>query len=81
MQRFTLADFFSSCSFQILQDDYNVRISSSGSWHSEMSGSPTATPPSDTVDNKKVDNEDEVDPSFYEEMKLGKSGQGFKRLR
>jgi hypothetical protein len=67
---------------QILQEDYNVRISSSGSWNSEMSTGPNTQEPQDSPHNTTNDNiESEADPSFYEEMKLGRGGQGFKRLR
>lgn len=67
---------------QILQEDYNVRISSSGSWNSEMSSGPNTQEQPSSPQNNIPDNiEAEANPSFYEEMKLGRGGQGFKRLR
>merc|ERR1719228_81789 len=63
-------------------DDYNVHISSSGSWQSEMSGSPSDRSSASSSPHSPDKNESkEMNPSMYEQISLGINGQGFKRFK
>ena len=63
-------------------EDYNVHISSSGSWESEMSGTPSDQS-SLSSSPRTPDKEEatEVNPSMYQQISMGLSGKGFKRFK
>ena len=70
------------------QDDgeYNVHISSSGSWQSEMSSTPSdrSSPSSSSGEGTRETevNNVEVEPTMLETIQMGFSGQnGFKRFK
>ena len=63
-------------------EDYNVHISSSGSWQSEMSGSPSDQSSASSSPHSPDKHEStEMNPSMYEQISLGINGQGFKRFK
>ena len=63
-------------------EDYNVHISSSGSWQSEMSGSPSDQSSASSSPHSPDKREStEMNPSMYEQINLGINGQGFKRFK
>lgn len=63
-------------------EDYNVHISSSGSWQSEMSGSPSDRSSGSSSPHSPDKHEStEMNPSMYEQISLGFNGQGFKRFK
>eukprot|EP00090_Calanus_glacialis_P031499 TRINITY_DN5209_c0_g1_i1.p1 TRINITY_DN5209_c0_g1~~TRINITY_DN5209_c0_g1_i1.p1 ORF type:complete len:1460 (-),score=250.05 TRINITY_DN5209_c0_g1_i1:454-4833(-) len=63
-------------------EDYNVHISSSGSWQSEMSGSPSDQSSASSSPHSPDKHEStEMNPSMYEQINLGINGQGFKRFK
>ena len=63
-------------------EDYNVHISSSGSWQSEMSGSPSdQSSVSSSPHSPDKHQSTEMNPSMYEQISLGINGQGFKRFK
>eukprot|EP00092_Neocalanus_flemingeri_P093803 GFUD01119242.1.p1 GENE.GFUD01119242.1~~GFUD01119242.1.p1 ORF type:complete len:1460 (+),score=180.34 GFUD01119242.1:219-4598(+) len=63
-------------------EDYNVHISSSGSWQSEMSGTPSDRSSASSSPHSPDKNEStEMNPSMYEQISLGVNGQGFKRFK
>ena len=71
-----------------LQDEgeYNVHISSSGSWQSEMSSTPSdrSSPSSSSGEGTRETevNNVEVGPTMLETIQMGFSGQnGFKRFK
>ena len=71
-----------------LQDEgeYNVHISSSGSWQSEMSSTPSdrSSPSSSSGEGTRETevNNVEVEPTMLETIQMGFSGQnGFKRFK
>merc|ERR1712020_748901 len=72
----------------VTQDDgeYNVHISSSGSWQSEMSSTPSdrSSPSSSSGEGTRETevNNVEVEPTVLETIQMGFSGQnGFKRFK
>ena len=63
-------------------EDYNVHISSSGSWESEMSGtSSDQSSSSSSPRSPEKQEEAEVNPSIYQQISMGINGKGFKRFK
>ena len=67
------------------EGEYNVHISSSGSWQSEMSSTPSdrsSPAPADTATAETDTANIEVGPTMLEQIQMGFSGQnGFKRFK
>jgi len=65
-------------------EEYNVHISSSGSWQSEMSRTPSDNSSSSSSSSPQTPDKKEsreMNPSMYEQISLGLNGQGFKRFK